>query len=110
MKTLLASIAKHLRKFATHNSANDAESVPAPVRSSFPGERQGSGFRRDIPSAPNTAISQGISRQQNINQPQQRIFETNQVKDARSANANFITRRELERELELLRRLIESRK
>jgi hypothetical protein len=107
MKRILASLVKHLRRFAAHPSGNDTESISPPASAAFAGGNDGSASRAAISS---TSLSPGILRQPGIIQPPQRMPQSNDGKDARPFHPEFTTRQELQRELELLRRLIESRK
>jgi len=107
MKKFLASLAKRFRRFASHSSGNDQEPVSPPA---FSGEHDGFDSRAGIASASIAPIPPSVSRHTNGLRSQQALSKPNEMQNARSVNPDFITRDELKREVDLLRRLIESRK
>lgn len=110
MKKILAHLAKRFRTFTTNSSRNDPEPVSASESSTFSAENDAFAARRKNPTISGSAISPAASRQPTNLHSQQSIQKLNEASVINSSNPDFITRQELERELELLRRLIESRK
>jgi hypothetical protein len=110
MKTILATLAKHFRRLTANSSGTETDPVSSPSPFAFSGQKDGFESPTKNSSAPITTILSSVSTRQNSLPPQPTIPKLNESKDANSFNRDFITRQELERELELLRRLIESRK
>lgn len=100
MKKLLTHLANLFRKSAT----------AAPVGKTAPDDSPGPELRPQLASAPPTISSPSIPPRPNIIQTTRATPQPNETRIANSINADYITRQELRRELELLRRIIESRK
>jgi len=108
MKAFLANHAKHFRRFAVQSSGKDLGSIPPPAP--FPGENHGFESRAKSPSPAIAAMSSIVSKPTNsLRSPHTRVRQ-NEMQNARSIHPEFITREELKRELDFVRRLIESRK
>ena len=108
MKRILASLAKRFRTFAGHSTGDDTEPVSSLAPSAPGTENDGSQSRAGISSAQGFATAPIVPTQKRIIQLP--MSQPREMKDAASSNPDFITRQELQRELDLLRRLIESRK
>lgn len=110
MKRFLISFAKRFRRATANSSDDNSESGPSPQPSALFGKEDALEPRSKIPPASNTAISLSASKQQGDLRIQQAVLKSNETGDTSSFNPDFITREELKRELDLVRRLIESRK
>jgi len=103
MKKLLTSL---LRRLTANPSTQDPEpasspQAPAPVQ-------EVSVSLAKTPLAPVTSISSSMPAKKSFVHPQQTVLKSNEAQSINSLD--FITRQELRGELDLLRRLIESRK
>jgi hypothetical protein len=111
MKKIFAHLAQRIRRFATDSRQHDPGSFPesSPRITADFEEKADSGQRSNAPRSANSATSPNISPQL-AHRPAQLVQKSTQAREAVSNNPEFITRRELQREMDLLRRLIESRK
>jgi|GEM_PF-4826350 len=100
MKKLLTHLANLFRKSAT----------AAPAGKAAPDEAPGPELRTQLASLPTTIAPPSIPPRPTIVQTTRATPQPNETRIANSINADYITRQELRRELELLRRIIESRK
>ena len=111
MKKIFAHLAQRIRRFATDSLERDLGPIPETLprlTADFENKPDSGGRSNAHPSA-NSAKSPNISPQL-VHRPAQPVQKSTQARDTVSNNPNFITRQELQREMDLLRRLIESRK
>ncbi len=109
MKKILISLAQRFRKFTANASGNNAASVAPFQTSVFSEKEDGFELGAKIPSSI-TTILPGASRPQSDIQSQQALVKPSAMESGNSFPPDFVTREELKRELDLLHRLIESRK
>lgn len=109
MKNILTRLARQFRIFAAGPSGN-TESVPSPEPSAFAGKNHAIAPFPGTAPTPLTAITPNASRPPNSLRTGPARPKPNELQNANSFNSDFITREELKRELDLVRRLIESRK
>lgn len=109
MISLLINLANRFRRFTAESSGFDRNSTlqssPQPV--SFPRAKEKSDPTSGISPASINTSPPAISRKLAF---EAAVLRSREAKDDSSFNPDFITREELKRELNLLRRLIESRK
>jgi hypothetical protein len=109
MKKILTSFAKHFRRFTANSFTHDPEPASSP-QSPAPEEKEIFESLAKTPLASVAATSSSISTRKSGIHPQRAILKANEAQSTNSFSPDFITRQELKGELDLLRRLIESRK
>jgi hypothetical protein len=110
MKNIFTSLAKRFWRLAANFPEADPETVSSSPLFYSSDERDGVTSHAKISSARTATVLPNTFEQQKIPHSQQGILKPNETRDANSFNPDFITRQELSRELDLLRRLMESRK
>jgi len=100
MKKLLNHLANLFRKSA----------AAAPVGKTAPDDSPGPELRTHLASLPTIIAPPSIPPRPNSVPTTRATPQPNETRMPNSINADYITRQELRRELELLRRIIESRK
>jgi hypothetical protein len=104
MKKILSDLAKRFRRFTTNSSDHTQSSVNIPPASIITISPSVSGVEGTRRAQPPTASQNAVKNSQAV---QSRGLSNG---NTFSFSPDFITRQELKRELDLVRRLIESRK
>jgi len=110
MKNIFTSLAKRFRRLAANFPGAAPETDSSSPLFFSPDEKDGVKSHAKIPSARTATVLPKTFEQQKTPQSPQGIVKPNETRGANPFNSDFITRQELSRELDFLRRLIESRK
>ena len=109
MKKILTNLVKQIRRFASNSSGHDTEPIPDRRLSSDFKEKAGFESHTHIPPSPIVTTLPDVPTHQRGSRGQPPLKPT-EARPDNSINHDSITRQELQREVDLLRRLIESRK